>query len=111
MSFILFGILAVLLLLLPGAAFRRVPGHEKAVLYSLGRYSRAVGPGLVFVRPVIDSLVRVNMQEKVLEVPGRDSLTRDRKPCGLDAAVRFLVVAPDKAVNNVEDYKEALAEL
>jgi len=111
MGFILFGLLAVFLLVLLKSAFRTVPEYERAVVYTLGRYARTAGPGLILVKPFVETVVRVDMREQVLAVPGRDIFTKDRKPCGLDAAVRYRIVEADKAANNVADYKTAVAEL
>jgi regulator of protease activity HflC (stomatin/prohibitin superfamily) len=84
-----------------------VQEYEKGVLYRLGRLSGTRGPGLVFVIPGIDRLVKVSLRIVTTDVPPQDVVTKDNVSIAVNAVILFRVVDPIRAINNVESYLES----
>jgi regulator of protease activity HflC (stomatin/prohibitin superfamily) len=100
-------IVLFLLVLLANASFRVLRQYERGVMFTLGRFSRVRGPGLIFLVPLIQQIVRVDLRTVVMEVPSQDLITRDNVSVKVDAVLYFHVVDPEKAVIAVEQYVAA----
>ncbi len=85
--------------------------YERGVIFRLGRYLKTKGPGLIILLPVIDRIVKVSLRTIVLDVPPQDVITKDNVSVKVNAVVYFRVVAPDKAIIEVEDYMSATSQL
>lgn len=95
----------VILVLLALAAIRIVQEYERGVIFRLGRViAGAKGPGLFFIIPYIDRMVKVNLQTVTMNVPAQDVITRDNVTVRVDAVIYFKVVAPVKATVNIQNY-------
>lgn len=81
--------------------------YERGVLFRLGRLVGARGPGLVFVIPGVDRMVKVPLRIVTTDVPPQDVITRDNVSIVVNAVILFRVVDPIKAINNVESYLES----
>ncbi len=81
--------------------------YERGVLFRLGRLVGARGPGIVFVIPGIDRMVKVSLRIITTDVPPQDVITRDNVSIAVNAVILFRVVDPIKAINNVESYLES----
>jgi len=95
------GIIVVIFLL---AAIRVVREYERGVIFRLGRLVGAKGPGLFFVIPFVDQLVKVGLRVMTMDVPKQELITRDNVPVTVDAVVYFRVMNPEEAVTKVENY-------
>jgi regulator of protease activity HflC (stomatin/prohibitin superfamily) len=103
-------VVIVLLLVAVGFGLRIVQQYERGVVFRLGRVQPAVrNPGLNVIIPLIDRMVRVNLQIVTMSVPGQEGITRDNVSVRVDAVVYFRVVDPVKAVVNVENYSYAVS--
>jgi regulator of protease activity HflC (stomatin/prohibitin superfamily) len=102
------GLLVVLLLL---SLFRVLREYERGVIFLLGRFQQVKGPGLIIVVPVIQQMVRVDLRTIVMDVPTQDVISRDNVSVKVNAVVYFKVVAPEKAIIQVEDYLAATSQL
>lgn len=103
-------IIALLLFLLSG--FKILSEYERGVIFRLGRLlSKPKGPGLIYVIPLIDRMVRVSLRTIVLDVPPQDVITKDNVSVKVNAVVYFRVVFPDKAVIEVQDFLYATSQL
>ena len=78
--------------------------YERAVVFTLGRFSSVKGPGLIFLVPFIQLMVRVDLRTVVMEVPSQDLITRDNVSVKVDAVLYFHVVDPEKSIIAVEQY-------
>ncbi len=97
-------VLALLLLLLL-ASIRIVQEYERGVIFRLGRViAGAKGPGLFFIVPVIDRMVKVNLQTVTMNVPAQDVITRDNVTVRVDAVIYFNVFEPVKATVAIQNY-------
>ncbi|HVF19584.1 MAG TPA: slipin family protein [Mycobacteriales bacterium] len=91
---------------------RIVQEYERGVVFRLGRVQTAIkGPGLNVIIPVIDRMVKVNMQVVTLGVPAQDGITRDNVTLRVDAVVYFKVIDPLKAIVNVQNYLFATSQV
>jgi regulator of protease activity HflC (stomatin/prohibitin superfamily) len=95
------------LLILLNASIRVLRQYERGVMFTLGRFSGVRGPGLIFLIPVIQQIVRVDLRTVVMEVPSQDLISRDNVSIKVDAVLYFHVTDPEKAVIAVEQYVAA----
>ena len=86
------------------ASIRVVREYERGVIFRLGRLVGAKGPGLFFIIPFVDQLVRVGLRVVTMDVPKQELITRDNVPVTVDAVVYFRVMSPEDAVTKVENY-------
>ncbi len=86
--------------------------YERGVIFRLGRVlSKPKGPGLIFVFPPIDRMVRVSLRIVVMDIPPQDVITKDNVSVKVNAVVYFRVMEPQKAVLEVQDYLFATSQL
>jgi regulator of protease activity HflC (stomatin/prohibitin superfamily) len=93
------------------SAFRILREYERGVVFTLGRFWRVKGPGLVIIVPVIQQMVRVDLRTIVLDVPTQDVISRDNVSVKVNAVVYFRVLDPERAIIQVEDYMAATSQL
>ncbi len=99
---------AVLFLItIASAAIKIVQEYERGVIFRLGRLVGAKGPGLFFIIPFIDRMVKVDLRVVTLDVPAQECITRDNVTVKVNAVAYFRVVEPTNAIVQVEDYKRA----
>ena len=101
----------VLIIMFIASAVRILPEYERGVLFRLGRMVGVRGPGLFFIIPGVDRLVRVSLCTVAFEVPPQDVITHDNVTVKVSAVIYFRVIAPDKAIIEVEDYLYATSQL
>jgi regulator of protease activity HflC (stomatin/prohibitin superfamily) len=85
--------------------------YERGVVFTLGRYSRVAGPGLVLVVPVIQQVVRTDLRTVVDVVPPQDVITRDNVSVKVNAVIYYRMVDPQRAIINVANYMAATSQL
>lgn len=103
------GILFLLIIL--ASAIRILREYERGVVFRLGRLIAVKGPGLIFLIPVIDRMVKVSLRTVVMDVPTQDVITKDNVSIKVNAVVYFRVMQPDKAIVEVENYLFATSQL
>ena len=81
--------------------------YERGVIFRLGKLQGAKGPGLIFLIPVVDRMVRMDLRVVTIDVPKQEIMTKDNVPATVDAGVYFRVVDPNAAVVKVENYWKA----
>lgn len=89
------------------AAVRIVQEYERGVIFRLGRIVGAKGPGLFFIVPIVDRMIKVDLRTVTLDVPSQEAITGDNVTVKVNAVVYFRVVDPAAAVIQVEDYRRA----
>lgn len=95
------------LLVILAAAIRVVQEYERGVIFRLGRVVGAKGPGLFFIIPIIDRMIKVDLRTITLDVPSQEAITSDNVTVKVNAVVYFRVVDPVAAVIQIEDYRRA----
>src|SRR5881628_3199132 len=78
--------------------------YERGVIFFLGKFQTVKGPGLIIVIPVVQKMLRVNLQTVTIEVPAQDVITRDNVSVKVNAVIFFRVVDPQHAILAVQDY-------
>jgi len=101
----------VVLLTLSASAIRILPEYERGVLFRLGRFAGTRGPGLFFIIPGVDRLVRVSLRTVAFDVPPQDVITHDNVTIKVSAVIYFRVMEPEKAIIEVENYLYATSQL
>ncbi|HEX9676534.1 MAG TPA: slipin family protein [Anaerolineales bacterium] len=102
-------VVALLLLLIAilGSAVRIVQEYERGVIFRLGRLVGPRGPGLFFIIPMIDRMVKVDLRVVTMDVPSQEAIMRDNVTVRVNAVVFFRVVDPSAAIVQVEDFRQA----
>ena len=103
--------LIIIVILFATAAIKIVPEFQRLVVFRLGRLIGEKGPGLIFIIPVVDRFIRISLRIITLDVPSQEVITRDNVTTSVNAVVYYRVVDPNNAVNNVEDFRMATAQL
>ena len=91
------------------ASIRITRQYERAVIFRLGRLVGTKGPGLFFIIPIIDQIVRVDLRVRQLDVPKQTIMTRDNISADVDAIIYYHVKEASKAIVEVDDYEGATA--
>jgi regulator of protease activity HflC (stomatin/prohibitin superfamily) len=104
-------IFGVLLLWLIASGVRVFREYERGVIFTLGRYTRTAGPGLVIIIPVIQQAVRMDLRIVVDDVPPQDLITRDNVSVKVNAVIYYRVMDPSRAVINVANFQMATSQL
>ncbi len=103
-------IVAIVVLFLTNA-IKIVREYERGVIFRLGRLVGAKGPGLFFIIPIVDKMVKVDLRTITLDVPPQEVITRDNVPVHVNAVVYFRVMNPTDAVVQVMDFIEATRQI
>ena len=101
----------IIVIMFAGSAIKILPEYERGVLFRLGRLAGVRGPGLFFIIPGIDRLVRVSLRTVVFDVPPQDVITRDNVTVKVSAVIYSRVMIADKAIVEVENYLYATSQL
>ena len=104
-------VLLVFLIIILSNAIRILREYERGVVFRLGRLIGVKGPGIIFLIPIVDKMVKVSLRTVVMDVPPQDIITKDNVSIKVNAVVYFRVVQPDKAVVEVENYLFATSQL
>ncbi|MFQ6014742.1 MAG: slipin family protein [Anaerolineae bacterium] len=105
------GVLIVILLFILSQAIKVVQEYERGVIFRLGRLVGARGPGLFFIIPIIDRMVKVDLRVVTMDVPSQEAITRDNVTVKVNAVVYFRVVNPENAIVNVENFVRATHQI
>jgi regulator of protease activity HflC (stomatin/prohibitin superfamily) len=104
-------VIAVVIVAILMTMLRIMREYERAVMFTLGRFSGVKGPGLIILIPFVQQMVRVDLRTIVLDVPSQDVISRDNVSVKVNAVVYFRVVDADKAIIQVENFMGATSQL
>jgi regulator of protease activity HflC (stomatin/prohibitin superfamily) len=104
-------ILAGVILAIAFAGVRILPEYERGVIFRLGRFVGVKGPGLKWIIPGVDRMVRIGLREIVMDVPVQEVITRDNVSVKVNAVLYFRVLGPEKAIIQVENYLYGTSQL
>jgi regulator of protease activity HflC (stomatin/prohibitin superfamily) len=102
---IVFVIIAFLSLL--SAIVKIAREYERGIVFRLGRLMPARGPGVIFLIPIVERMIKIDLRVVTLDIPRQEMMTRDNVPVTVDAVVYFRVVNPEDAVVKVENFSRA----
>ena len=103
--------LVVFILILAASAIKILREYERGVIFRLGRLIGAKGPGIIFIIPGVDKLLRISLRTVTMDIPPQDVITRDNVSIKVNAVVYFRVMDPNRAVVEVENYLYATSQL
>jgi regulator of protease activity HflC (stomatin/prohibitin superfamily) len=112
-----FLVLLILVLMIAASALRILNEYERGVIFRLGRVRTAggkpqpKGPGLIFLIPIVDKLVKVSLRTVTMDVPPQDVITRDNISLKVNAVIYFRVMEPIKAIIEIENYLYGTSQL
>jgi regulator of protease activity HflC (stomatin/prohibitin superfamily) len=109
----------IVFLYILSSAVKVLREYERAVVFRLGRLSKALlnpggagnGPGLILLIPIIDKMVKVTLRTVAMDVPSQDTITKDNVSLKVNAVIYFRVMDPERAVVAVEDYLFATSQM
>ncbi|MCJ2533636.1 MAG: slipin family protein [Candidatus Thermoplasmatota archaeon] len=104
-------IIVIFLLMLLSSSIKIMAEYQRIVIFRLGRLFGIKGPGLVFVIPIIDSTIRLDLRTRVIDVPKQRVITKDNVTVDVDAVVYYRITDPEKAVVEVQRYEVATSLL
>src|SRR6059036_3918163 len=94
------------------AAIKVLREYERAIVFRLGRLtSEPKGPGLIFLIPIVDRMVRVDLRTITLNIPPQEVITKDNVPVRVNAVAYFRIVAPQDAIVQVENFMVATSQI
>ena len=103
--------IAVTALVLAGVSVRVLREYERGVVFRLGRVTSQRGPGLIFLLPVIDRMVRVSLRTVTLEIPAQEIITRDNVPARVTAVAYYRVIDSTSSVLEIENVQAATSQI
>jgi hypothetical protein len=103
--------LAVTALVLAGVSVRVLREYERGVVFRLGRVTSQRGPGLIFLLPAIDRMVRVSLRTVTLEIPAQEIITRDNVPARVTAVAYYRIIDSTRSVLEIEDVLAATSQI
>lgn len=104
------GVAIFFLCLFLGSGFRLLYQYQRGVVFTLGRFSKVKEPGLRWIIPIIQTMVKVDIRIKTADVPRQEVITRDNIPILANAVVYFKVSRPQDAIIEIEDYAFAVRQ-
>jgi len=99
------------LIFLAFSSIRILWEYERAVVFTLGRFWKIKGPGLIILIPVIQTMRRVDLRTVVMDIPPQDVISKDNVSIKVNAVLYFRVIDPQKAIIQVEQFYEATSQL
>jgi regulator of protease activity HflC (stomatin/prohibitin superfamily) len=106
-----FGIFAVILGVIAISGIKVLREYQRAVVFRLGRMTPPRGPGITYVIPLVEKMIRVDLRTVTMDVPHQDVITRDNVSVKVSAVVYFRVLDPNRAIREVENYLFATSQL
>ena len=103
--------IAVVVFIILAQAIKVFKEYERGVIFRLGRVVGAKGPGLFFIIPVMDRVVKVSLRTQTFDVKPQEIITKDNVPVKVNAVAYFRVVDPNKAIVEVENYRLATLQI
>lgn len=107
----LLAFIALIVITLLAMSIRVIREYERAVVFRLGRLLGVKGPGLFFLIPFIDSMVKVDLRIVAVDVPEQKIITKDNVTVGVDAVIYYKVFDPEKSITKIENYHYAVLML
>jgi regulator of protease activity HflC (stomatin/prohibitin superfamily) len=102
---------AIIVVLLIISGIKIIKEYERAVIFRLGRMVPARGPGIIYVIPLVEKMVRIDLRTVTMDVPPQDVITRDNVSVKVNAVLYFRVLDPNRAIREVANYLFATSQL
>lgn len=106
---IVIGLIVAILIL--SQAVKIIREYERVVIFRLGRFSGVKGPGIIFIIPIIDRVINIDLRVVTIDVAKQVVITRDNVTVDVDAVIYYRVIDPGRAIIQVENYRMATSLL
>jgi regulator of protease activity HflC (stomatin/prohibitin superfamily) len=106
-----FGTVVVIALIILVSGIKIIREYQRAVVFRLGRMVAPRGPGIIYVIPLVEKMLRVDLRTLTMEVPPQDVITRDNVSVKVSAVLYFRVLEPNRAIREVQNYLFATSQL
>jgi regulator of protease activity HflC (stomatin/prohibitin superfamily) len=106
-----FGVIVFIVVIIFLSGLKVLNEYERAVIFRLGRLTPFRGPGVIFVIPILERMVRIDLRTVTLDIPPQDVITKDNVSVKVSAVLYFRVVDPSRAVTEVANYLFATMQL
>ena len=110
MEFMLLFIIVIVVIILL-RSIRQVNEYERGVKFRFGKFAKIINPGWNLILPVIESMKKVDIRTKAVDVPDQDAITKDNVSIRINAVLYYKIFDASKAIIAVEDYRYAVAQL
>ena len=100
-----------IVIIILASSIRVFPEYQRGVIFRLGRLMPPKGPGLFFIIPIVDRVVRVDLRTITFDVPAQEVITKDNVPAKVNAVAYFRVVDPSKSVVEVQNFIAATSQI
>src|SRR3990167_956393 len=104
-------ILIPIILIFLFSFIRILTEYERGVIFTLGRFTGVKCPGLIIVVPFVQQMIKTELRTVVVDIPPQDVISRDNVSVHVSAVVYFRIIAPERAIIQVEDYYSAVSQL
>src|SRR5512138_2129637 len=104
-------IVVIIVIIILLSAVKVFPEYQRGVIFRLGRLMPPKGPGLFFIIPIVDRVVRVDLRTITFDVPAQEVITKDNVPAKVNAVAYFRVVDPSKSVVEVQSFTAATSQI
>jgi regulator of protease activity HflC (stomatin/prohibitin superfamily) len=104
-------VVVVAALVVAGASVRVLREYERGVVFRLGRVTAQRGPGLIYLLPLVDRMVRVSLRTVTLKIPAQEIITRDNVPARVTAVAYYRVIDPVRSVVEIESVIAATSQI
>ena len=101
----------IMMIILVTSTIRILREYQRGVIFTLGRFTGVKGPGIIFLVPLVQQMVRMDLRTIVHSVPEQDVISRDNVSVKVNAVIYFRVVDPERATIQVENFMQATSEL
>ena len=101
----------IIALIVLSTAIKVLREYERGVVFTLGRFTGVMGPGLMILVPFVQQMVRVDLRTRVEDVPAQDVISHDNVSVKVNAVIYFRIVDPERAIIQVENFMQATSQL
>jgi regulator of protease activity HflC (stomatin/prohibitin superfamily) len=106
-NYVLIAIVVVIVISFIAAAVKIIREYERLVQFTLGRLKGARGPGVVFIIPLVNRMIKVDLRERYLEVPHQTCITKDNAPTDIDFLIYYKVMEATQSIVQVQNFEGA----
>ena len=107
-TYVVLGVVVFFLLM---SSIRQVNQYERGIMFLFGRYTSTKEPGWRIVLPIIQSMTKVDIRTKTVDVPEQEAITKDNIPVGINAVIYYKIIHAERAILDVENFYYAIMQL
>jgi len=101
-------VIIVVIIIIMAVSLKTVTEYRRLVVFRFGRYKRTVGPGIIFLVPVIEKGISIDLRIKTLDIARQEIITKDNIPITIDTSVFYRVINPEYATTKIENFMRAV---